>query len=101
MKKIDWDQLVEEKKEKKANTKNKDIPLDPKDIEIINYRENGDYKINSYNEKRLFLMLSDGDLLLQVFRNSSPNNIQLEDTDKDNDLELTKAEFCKNSLEIM
>lgn len=62
-----WLQALQEYNDKKAVKKEEDIPLTEHDVKLINYQEFGEYKINSYTPKRLFLMLCEDNLLLDVF----------------------------------
>ena len=99
-KNLSWQEAVEQYNEKKEEVLKVDIPLSDEDIQIINCKENGEYKINSYNEKRLFLILADGNLLLHVFGNIPEETYIPNERDAD-EWELTKVEFCKNALSIM
>jgi len=92
-----WIQALEEQKQKNTKKKHDNIPVTDKDVKIIDKMEYGEYKINSYTCKRLFLLLSDGDMIFQIF-GIDRNKIESIDVNKQ---QLTKNMFCKNVLRVL
>ena len=82
---------------KKKKTPNHSIPINREDVAYINYKENGEYKINSFTPRILFLMLSENNLLFKVFGVTIYKDLKTPEGEfkYDDNKELDEVDFCK------
>lgn len=96
MKMTTWESAMQDFNKKKMSSADS-IPIDEEDVAYINYKINGEYKINSFTPRILFLMLSENNLLFKVFGVTVYKDLKAPDGEfkYDDSKELDEVEFCK------
>ena len=97
MKATTWESALQDYNKNKKKALGETIPINEEDVGFINFKENGEYKINSFTPRILFFMLSENNLLFKVFGVTVYKDSKTPEGEfkYDDTKELDEVEFCK------